>query len=151
MNTDPTRRVPIEPQSVDAPLTESPLSLVPTPADNPDAAATVRSTLAAVADVAKNVAFRDLGGSLSCTVGIGSRVWDSIVGSARPSELHPFPPLQGRAHTAVSTPGDLLFHIRADRHDLIFELERQLLDLLGDAVAVADDPVGFRVFDSHAL
>jgi porphyrinogen peroxidase len=151
MNTDPTRRVPIEPQIVDAPLTQSAVFLVLTVADNPDAAATVRSTLAAVADVAKNVAVRDLGGSLSCTVGIGSRVWDSIVGSARPSELHPFPPLQGRAHTAVSTPGDLLFHIRADRHDLVFELERQLLDLLGDAVAVADETVGFRYFDARDL
>src|SRR5262249_326213 len=94
MNTDPTRRVPIEPQSVDAPLTRSAVFLVLTVADNPDAAAMVRSTLATAADISKNVAIRDLGGSLSCTVGIGSRVWDSIVGSARPSELHPFAPVQ---------------------------------------------------------
>jgi putative iron-dependent peroxidase len=73
------------------------------------------------------------------------------VASARPREPHPFPPLQGRAHTAVSTPGDLLFHIRADRHDLVFELERQLLDLLVDAVAVAVETVGFRYFDARDL
>jgi putative iron-dependent peroxidase len=50
----------------------------------------------------------------------------------------------GRKHTAVSTPGDLLFHIRAERRDLCFEFERQLLDVLGDSVSVIDETVGFR-------
>ncbi|MGH3273071.1 MAG: Dyp-type peroxidase domain-containing protein [Streptosporangiaceae bacterium] len=36
----------------------------------------------------------------------------------RPAGLHPFPALAGAVHTAVSTPGDLLFHLRARRLDL---------------------------------
>ena len=149
--TDPTRRVPIEPQSVDAPLTESAIFLVLTVADGPDARATVRSTLGSVADISKNVAFRDLRASLSCTVGIGSDIWDAVTGLPRPRELHPFSPVVGAHHTAVATPGDLLFHIRSDRRDLCFELERQLLDVLGDAVQVADETVGFRYFDNRDL
>jgi len=59
--------------------------------------------------------------------------------------------IAGSAHTAVSTPGDLLFHIRAEREDLCFELERLLLDALGDAVTVVDEVQGFRYFDSRDL
>ena len=54
-------------------------------------------------------------------------------------------------HSAPSTPGDLLFHIRAEREDMTFELERQLLDLIGDAARVVDETVGFRYFDARDL
>jgi putative iron-dependent peroxidase len=147
----PSRRVPIEPQSVDAPLTDSAIFLVLSVADGPDSLAVVRSTLASVSDVVKNVAFRDLSAALSCTVGIGSDVWDAVTGYARPVELHPFQPVVGAKHTAPATPGDLLLHIRAARRDLCFELERQLLDLFGDAVKVVDETVGFRYFDFRDL
>src|SRR6185295_14757923 len=52
---------------------------------------------------------------------------------------------------AVSTPGDLLFHLRAEREDMTFELERQLLDVLGDAATVVDETTGFRYFDARDL
>ena len=54
-------------------------------------------------------------------------------------------------HTAPSTPGDLLFHLRAEREDMTFELERQLLDVIGDAARVVDETVGFRYFDARDL
>ncbi len=69
----------------------------------------------------------------------------------RPKELHPFQEVHGAVHAANATPGDLLFHIRADRRDLCFEFERQLLDRFGDSVAVADETVGFRYFDARDL
>ncbi|KAJ4504773.1 hypothetical protein HRR78_002486 [Exophiala dermatitidis] len=147
-------RVPIEPQRVDAPLTQSATFLVLTINDKNDAAAisTVRSTLAGLDDLSKNVAIRDLQASFACTVGIGSEAWDQVTnGLARPGELHDFPTVQGKVHTAVSTPGDLLFHIRADRRDLCFEFERQLMDLLSDTVTVVDETVGFRYFDVRDL
>jgi porphyrinogen peroxidase len=142
-------RVPLEPQRVDAPLTRSAVFLVLSVADG--AADRVRSVIGGLADLTKNVAFRDLHASLSCTVGIGARVWDAVTGLAAPAELHPFPAVTGAVHTAPSTPGDLLFHIRADRRDLCFELERQLLDQLGDAVEVEDETEGFRYFDARDL
>ena len=146
-----SRRVPIEPQRVDAPLTQSATFLVLSVTDSPNAIRTVRSTLASIDGLAKNVAIRDLGASFACTVGIGSDAWDRVTGLPRPSELHPFPAVKGAVHTAVSTPGDLLFHIRSERRDLCFEFERQLMDLLGDAVAVVDETVGFRYFDVRDL
>lgn len=149
--SQPQRRVPIESQSVDAPLTGSAVFLVLTLADSPGAAATARGVLASVSDIAKNVAFRDLGANLSWTVAIGSRIWDVVTGLPRPAELRPFREMAGAVHTAISTPGDLLFHIRSDRRDLCFELERQLLDELGDSVTVVDETVGFRYFDVRDL
>jgi putative iron-dependent peroxidase len=149
--SQPRRRVPIESQSVDAPLTGSAVFLVLTVSDTPEAYATARGVVSSVSDIAKNVAFRDLGANLSWTVAIGSRVWDAVTGLPRPAELHPFREMKGAVHTAIATPGDLLFHIRSDRRDLCFELERQLLDQLGDAVSVVDETVGFRYFDARDL
>ena len=146
----------IHPQKVDAPLTLSATFLVLTVNwDAPDAVATVRSTLASLDDVAKNVAIRDLtGANLACTAGIGSDAWDKLVPAdvaGRPAELHPFREVRGAKHTAVSTPGDILLHIRSDRRDVCFELERQLVARLGAAAAVADETVGFRYFDARDL
>ncbi|KAL1850632.1 hypothetical protein Plec18167_007919 [Paecilomyces lecythidis] len=145
------RRVPIELQQVDAPLTASATFLVLSVNTSPEAIKTVRSTLAGIDGLSKNVSIRDLGASFACTVGIGSDIWDHLTGLPRPTELHPFREVKGAKHTAVSTPGDLLFHIRSERRDLCFEFERQLLDILGDAVTVVDETVGFRYFDVRDL
>ncbi|KAE8355457.1 hypothetical protein BDV28DRAFT_42742 [Aspergillus coremiiformis] len=146
-----SRRIPIEPQQVDAPLTQSATFLVVSVKDHSAAIQTVRSTLASISDLSKNVAIRDLASPFACTVGIGSDIWDRLTGLPRPAELHPFREIKGTTHTAVSTPGDLLFHIRSDRRDLCFEFERQLMDRLGDAVTVVDQTVGFRYFDVRDL
>lgn len=148
---------PLQPQRVDAPLTASAIFLVVAVKDDHplsgDAADTIRGVVASVNDTAKNVAFRDPSARLICTVGIGSRVWDAVTRGRlpKPTELHPFVKVKGAKHTAVSTPGDLLFHIRAERRDMCFELERQLLDQLGDVVRVVDETVGFRYFDNRDL
>ena len=139
------------PQKVDAPLTRAATFLVLAITDHPDSVQTIRSALASVEGLSKNVSIRDLKANFSCAVGIGSDAWDTITGLPRPSELHPFREIRGDVHTAVSTPGDLLFHIRADRRDICFEFERQLMDALGDAVKVVDETVGFRYFDARDL
>jgi putative iron-dependent peroxidase len=144
-------RVPIDAQSVDAPLSRSAIFLVMTVGPRDEDLARVRDALGAVGDLVKNVGFRDLNGRLSCVVGIGSDLWDRLSPGRRPADLHPFPPIHGPAHAAPSTPGDLLFHVRAEREDMTFELERQLLDVLGDAAAVADETTGFRYFDARDL
>lgn len=145
------RHGPMKPQRVDAPLTRSATFLVLSVSNTPDAIRTVRSTLASVDDLTKNVGFRGLNTEFACTVGIGSEAWDRVTSLPRPAELHPFVPVKGEVHSAVATPGDLLFHIRSDRRDLCFEFERQLLDLLGDSVAVVDETTGFRYFDVRDL
>jgi deferrochelatase/peroxidase EfeB len=59
--------------------------------------------------------------------------------------------IRAGARHAVSTPGNLLFHIRAKRMDLCFELATQLMARLGNAVSPVDEVQGFRYFDDRDL
>jgi putative iron-dependent peroxidase len=144
------QRVPVDAQSVDAPLSRSAIFVVLTIADAAGAVGAVRAALGGVEDLVKTVGFRDLGGRLSCVVGIGSVLWQRLSPDSRPVDLREFPHIRG-AHDAPSTPGDLLLHIRAERYDLCFELERLLLASLGDVATVVDEVSGFRYFDSRDL
>lgn len=69
----------------------------------------------------------------------------------KPLELKPFVPIEGTPHRAPATPGDILFHIRAERPDICFEFERILLQTLETAVAVIDEVSAFRYFDARDL
>ena len=148
---DSSDRVPIEPQSILAPLSRAAIFLVVSIGGTADAVRKVRGVIADIGGLLRTVGFRDLQGRLSCNVAIGSAAWDRFGQPRRPAQLRPFAEIRGPAHTAVATPGDLLFHIRANRADMCFELERLILEALGDAVTVADEVHGFRYFDSRDL
>ncbi len=70
---------------------------------------------------------------------------------ARPAGLHPFSEIKAGSRHAVATPGDVLFHIRATRMDLCFELATQIMGRLDGAVTVVDEVHGFRYFDERDL
>lgn len=134
-------------QQFSAPLTTHATFLVLSLTDAADAAGRVRDVLQDLDGLVKDVRFRDPSDSLSCTVGIGAAAWPSLIGGPLPRELHVFPVVAGTVHTAVSTPGDLLFHVRSEREDLCFEFVRLLSEELGDAVRVEDETACFRSFD----
>ncbi|MFZ3264396.1 MAG: Dyp-type peroxidase [Terriglobales bacterium] len=144
-------RSPALAQPVDAPLTRAAIFLVATLDPDPENRATLRSFCGDLAALARAVEFRDLEGSLSCIVGFGSDAWDRLFGQPRPAELHVFREIRSGARQAVSTPGDLLFHIRAKRMDLCFELATQIMARLGNAVSPVDEVHGFRYFDDRDL
>src|SRR5580700_308862 len=122
-------------QMVAAPLTRAAIFLVVTVKPGPEHRATVRSFPGDLAALLRAVDFRDLEAGLSCVMGFGSEAWDRLFGSPRPAELHPFREFRAGERHAVSTPGDLLFHIRAKRMDMCFELETQIMARLGSAVS----------------
>ena len=138
-------------QPVAAPLTRAAIFLVATVNPGLDNRATVRSLCGDLSALLRAVDFRDLEGGLSCVVGFGSDAWDRLFGSPRPAELHEFREIRAGTRQAVSTPGDLLFHIRAKRMDLCFELATQIMMRLGDAVSPSDEVHGFRYFDDRDL
>jgi putative iron-dependent peroxidase len=144
-------RVPIEAQSIDAPLSRAAVFLVVTVGGEQAALTKACAALDGLDDLVKTVGFRDLGARLSCIVGIGHGLWNRLDPGRLPRELKPFTPIAGAVHDAPSTPGDLLFHIRSERPDLCFEFERLLLDSLGDCVTVVDEVSGFRYFDARDL
>jgi putative iron-dependent peroxidase len=137
------------PQTVVGPLTRAAIFLVVSIRAEQDYRAALREFCAGLAGLIRAVEFRDVEAGLTCVVGFGSEAWDKIFGAPRPAELHPFREIRAGARHAVSTPGDILFHIRAKRHDLCFELAAQIMDSLGDAASVADEVQAFRYFDDR--
>lgn len=143
--------LPPEPQAVVQALTRAAIFLVVTVNSDSASREAVRSFCGDLPALLRAVGFRDIEGNLSCVMGIGSDAWDKLFGQPRPAELHPFREIKAGARHAVATPGDLLFHIRAKRMDLCFELATQIMDRLGDAVAPVDEVHGFRYFDDRDL
>jgi porphyrinogen peroxidase len=140
---------PVESQPVLTPLTEAAIFLVLTVRDG--AEDEVRDLLEDVSGLGRSVGFREPDGELRCVVGIGSQLWDRLFSGPRPAGLHPLAEIVGGRHTAVSTPGDLLFHLRARRMDLCFELAAQLLKRLAGRADVVDETHGFKYFDERDL
>jgi putative iron-dependent peroxidase len=137
------------PQLVSSPLTKVAIFLVVTINPGDDHRATVLSLCADLSALLRGVGFRNLDGALSCIMGIGSDAWDRLFGSPRPAELHPFREIRSGPRHAVSTAGDLIFHIRAKQMDLCFELAMQIMARLKGAVSTADEVQGFRYFDER--
>lgn len=138
------------PQPVVARLTRAAIFLVLTIKPGRESETAVRSMCADLGGLLRAVGFRDLEGRLSCVMAFGSDMWDRLFDGPRPKDLHPFKEIHG-VHHAVSTPGDVLFHIRAARMDLCFELAMEIMSRLGDAVATADQVQGFNYFDDRDL
>jgi len=138
-------------QPIAAPLTRAAIFLVMAVKPGAENRTTVRSFCGDLSALFRAVEFRDIEAGLSCVMGFGSEAWDRLFGTPRPAELHPFREIRSGGRHAVATPGDLLFHIRAKRMDLCFELATQIMARLGDAVSAVDEVHGFRYFDDRDL
>lgn len=137
-------------QAVVAKLSRAAIFLVATIKPGKDNDDTVRALCADLSGIVRAVGFRDLEGQLSCITGFGSDAWDRLFGKPKPKELHPFREIHGRHH-AISTPGDMLFHIRAANMDQCFELATHIMARLDGAIEVQDEVHGFKYFDNRDL
>ena len=143
--------MPNEPQPISAPLSRAAIFLVVTLKDGAAHRQTIRAFCGDFSAIFRAVDFRDIEAGLSCVIGFGSEAWDRLFGDPRPAELHPFREIRSGTRHAVSTPGDMLFHIRARRMDLCFELATQIMARIGAAVTPVDEVHGFRYFDDRDL
>jgi putative iron-dependent peroxidase len=141
--------VPPTSQPVLVPLTAAAIFLVLT--INPGGEAACRDVLGDWTSLERAVGFRAPGPALASIAAVGSQAWDRLFAGPRPAELHPFRELAGPRYRAVSTPGDLLVHVRHERMDLCFEFASQVMSRLAGAVTVADEVHGFRYFDERDL
>jgi len=142
--------VPIpQPQPVLAPLTPAAIFVVVTV--DPGGEEVVHDALSGISGLVRSTGFREPTKNLSVVTSIGSHAWDRLFDGPRPAELHPFIELDGPRHTAPATPGDLLFHVRAETLDLCFELANHILRSMAGAVTVVDEVHGFRFFDNRDL
>jgi len=151
MEPNPTGVPRIVAQPIVAPLSRAAIFLVLTIKPGTDSRAIVRAFCGDLSGIFRAVEYRNIEAGLSCIMGIGSDAWDRLFGQPRPAELHPFREMRAGARHAVSTPGDLLFHIRARHMDLCFELATQIMARIGDAVSPVDEVHGFKNFDDRDL
>ena len=136
-----------EPQTILEPLTAAAIFLV---LDRRTRSARTRSASPGRRlRLRRSVGFRVPKAALSCVAGSARRC-GTVFRPPRPRSLHRFPASPAAPH-AASTPGDLLFHIRAHRLDLCFELAQRLTERLAGVVAVIDEVHGFRSFDERDL
>jgi len=140
--TTPEANRSVVPQAVAQSLTRAAIFLVVAMKPDPVSRGVVRSFCGDLPALLRAVGFRDIEANLSCV---------KLFGPPRPVELHPFREIKAGPRHAVSTPGDLLFHIRAKRMDLCFELATQIMTRLADAVSPVDEVHGFRYFDDRDL
>jgi putative iron-dependent peroxidase len=139
------------PQPVATALTSAAIFLVVTVSPGAEADTAVRELCGDLAALRRSVNFRALNARLTCVTGIGSRLWDRLFGDPKPAGLHPFRELRAGDRHAVATHGDLLFHIRATRMDMCFELATHISNRLAGFVAGMEEVHGFRYFDNRDL
>jgi putative iron-dependent peroxidase len=139
------------PQPVLAPLTSAAIFLVVCIKPDTESYATVRSLCTDLPGIYRAVDFRRIEARLSCVMAFGSDAWARLFGQPRPAELHPFREIRAGERHAVSTPADVLFHIRAKRMDMCFELVTQIMERIAGAVHAVDETHGFRYFEDRDL
>ncbi|MFT3888877.1 MAG: Dyp-type peroxidase [Arachnia sp.] len=136
-------------QAIVRPLPGAALFLVLTV--RPGGEEAVRALLADLSALRRSTGFRVPDDRLEVVAGIGSDAWGRLFSGLRPASLHPFVALDGGRHAAPSTPGDLLFHIRAATMGPCFELGRLITGRLSGAADVVDETHGFRSFEQRDL
>jgi len=153
MDSDPMTAADLSavPQPVAAPLTSAAIFLVATINPGAENEAAVRGLCGDLAALLRTVGFREPAARLSCVMAFGALAWDRLFGEPRPAGLRVFREIRAETRHAPSTPGDILFHIRAERMDLCFELATQIMASLGGAVTAEDEVHGFRYFDARDL
>jgi porphyrinogen peroxidase len=151
VTTDASVETGPEPQAVLAALSGAAIFLVLVTGGEAESVAAVRDLCGDLAGMTRGVGKRAPEAALSCVAGIADPLWTALAGAPRPAGLHPFQEISAGGRRAVSTPGDLLLHIRAERMDLCFELASRIMFRLGGAVEVADETHGFRYFDNRDI
>jgi putative iron-dependent peroxidase len=92
------------------------------------------------------------GSETGAVLGFGAGAWPRLFPDRPvPPELKPFAEIRGERHTAPSTPGDLLLHLRSSSLDIAHELAMNLSLRLGEAAVPVDETHGFRYFDGRAI
>lgn len=88
----------------------------------------------------------------TCVLGISNKAWDLLnLPTPKPKELKTFQEIKGEKHTAVSTPGDLHLHLRANNPSLCFDMALEITKLLSPVADCVVDIQGFRYWDGRTI
>lgn len=120
--------------------------------ENTDIQPAFQRVCALVANLNNSVVDRFPDSRASCVMAIGFDAWKKLqLKEPMPKELQNFIEIKGEKHTAVSTPGDLHFHLRADNNSISFDMAIEISKVL---TPVADSLVevhGFKYWDNRSI
>lgn len=120
--------------------------------DGHEAASKVKDLCGSLTAIMKSMRNRFPHYEPSCVMAFGAEAWGRLFPEQPyPKELTVFEEIKGEKHSAVSTPGDLLFHIRARKMSACYEIASMIGAQLGQAVTHIDEVHGFRYFDGRAI
>jgi putative iron-dependent peroxidase len=85
-------------------------------------------------------------------MGIGYEAWIKLgLPQPLPKELKNFEPVAGSKHTAVATPGDLHFHLRATQMSVCFDMITAIAEVLCPVADCLEEVHGFRYWDGRSI
>jgi putative iron-dependent peroxidase len=84
-------------------------------------------------------------------MGVGYDAWLQLnLPFPLPKELENFVPVVGDKHTAVSTKGDLHFHIRGNDSSVCFDMAYEISDIMKQAATSIEEIHGFRYWGGRS-
>ena len=88
----------------------------------------------------------------SCVLGIGYEAWLMLdLPKPLPLELKNFEAITGSKHTAISTRGDLHFHIRSDVKSFAYDMASTISGVMNEVADCVMEVQGFRYWDSRSI
>ncbi len=95
---------------------------------------------------------RTVNSGASVVMGISYQAWKKLnLPEPLPAELVDFKPIAGTKHTAVATPGDLHFHIRASDKSFCIDMAADISGMLSEAASCTEEVHGFRYWDGRSI
>lgn len=92
------------------------------------------------------------GSRTSCVLGIGHDAWKKLqLQEPLPKELLNFEAINGAKHSAVSTPGDLHVHLRADNNSICVDMAIEISKVLSTVADISEEVHGFKYWDSRSI
>ena len=92
------------------------------------------------------------GSRASCVLGIGHDAWKKLqLQEPLPKELLNFEAINGAKHSAVSTPGDLHVHLRADNNSICVDMAIEISKVLSAVADISEEVHGFKYWDSRSI
>lgn len=120
--------------------------------DNADIKSVFQRVCALVINLNNSALDRFPDSKASCVIGISHDAWLKLgLPKPLPKELKNFEPVKGNKHTAVSTRGDLHFHIRSDHKSFAYDMASIISDHMKTAADCVVEVQGFRYRDSRSI
>ncbi|HEX3935058.1 MAG TPA: Dyp-type peroxidase [Puia sp.] len=120
--------------------------------ENADIKPVFERLCALLANLNHSFIIRTLEGRSTCVMGVGFDAWNKLsLPTPLPRELKNFEPVAGAKHTAVATPGDLLFHLRGAHMAACFDMNLAITDVLSPVANCLDEVHGFRYWDGRSI